>query len=238
MEKLPCGYHTRATDTEAVRLSREECRRNYFELLNCQLGRLFPKFVSNLQVQTPLEREMGRAAVLEYSKGICSGQKVVKSSTELQEYLEQTAIIQARNPRQRLFLLEDLSRNYIEVLGSQLRIPPSFFGAHWDEPSAPTFNHRSPFCRFSEGGFLIRYPSNQPIEIDKESSLDSNVYSWIANVNRHIYCYNPKGPLIDYPKSHHILSFWTTGMGTDDSWDGKSRLPYLLIAPHLLMYLM
>jgi len=61
---------------------------------------------------------MGRAAVLEYSKGICSGQKVVKSSTELQEYLEQTAIIQARNPRQRLFLLEDLSRNYIEVLGS------------------------------------------------------------------------------------------------------------------------
>ncbi|XTI84227.1 hypothetical protein V2W45_1366204 [Cenococcum geophilum] len=99
MKQLPCGYHTRVTDTEAVRLSREECRRNYFELLNRQLCRLFPKFVSNSQVQTSPEREMGRAAVLEYSKGICSRQKVVK--------------------RQRLFLPEDLSRNHIEVLGSQ-----------------------------------------------------------------------------------------------------------------------
>ncbi|KAF1954206.1 hypothetical protein CC80DRAFT_568014 [Byssothecium circinans] len=200
-------------------LSGEELRRKYFELLNRQLCELFPSFLHNLQVQAPQEREMGRAAVLEYSKGIYSGQRVFKSSTELQEYLEETATTQARNIRQRLFLLEDLSRNYVEVLGSQLRVPPSFFGAHWDVPTAPTFNHRNPFCRFSDGGFLIRYASTQRIEIDAGSSQHSNVFSWNANVNRHIYCYNSKGPLIDQPKSYHILSFWTAGARIDDSWD-------------------
>ncbi|KAF2468795.1 uncharacterized protein BDR25DRAFT_357158 [Lindgomyces ingoldianus] len=44
-------------------------KRTYFELLTCQLRQLFPKFVSNLQDQAPLECEMGRAAVFEYIEG-------------------------------------------------------------------------------------------------------------------------------------------------------------------------
>ena len=174
---------------------------------------------------------MDRAAVFEYSNGIYSGQRIFKNSIELQGYLEETSIGQKQQLRQRLFLLEGLSRNYVEILGSQLHIPPSFFGAHWDEPTTPTFNHRNPFCRFSEDRFLIRYPSTQPIQIDIKSSLQSNMFSWNANVNRHIYCYPEEGPLIDCPKNYHALPFWTTGMENDGPWDYESCLLYLISHP-------
>jgi hypothetical protein len=199
------------------------CERNaqdaYHTLICSQLWWSFPEFVYNLQNQTPHEREMSRVAVIEYRSEAPPEQKVFKSSEELHCHFEKTATTDSSSPRQRLFVLEDLSLNAIEVLGSHLRIPPSFFGAHWADPATPTFNHRNTFCRYSESNFVVRYPSTQPIRIDASPEVHGTIFRCNANVDRHIHCYDPKGPLVDQPKSYHALSFWTSGTRDDGSWD-------------------
>ena len=52
--------------------------------------------------------------------------------------------------------MEDVALNYLEVLGAQLRIPPSFFASHWADPATPEFNHRNPFRRYCERNFVVR----------------------------------------------------------------------------------
>ncbi|KAF1938433.1 hypothetical protein EJ02DRAFT_473619 [Clathrospora elynae] len=194
-------------------------REAYLELLNSQLCWSFPEFVRNLRSQSPHEREMSRVAVIEHRSDTQRDSETFKSSRELQDYLEKAATTETSTPPRRLFILEDLALNHIEVLGSKLRIPPTFFGAHWADPATPTFNHRNPFRRYSEDTFVIRYPSTQPIRIDASPELHGTIYHYISNVNRHIHCYDPKGPIIDQPKSYHALSFWTSGIREDGSWD-------------------
>jgi hypothetical protein len=197
-------------------LCETDAREAYLALISSQLCWSFPEFVRNVQSQSPTERETGRVAVIEYQSKDKQTVEVFKSSKDLQYYFDDTA---AATPRQRLLVLEDLSRNYLEILGSQLRIPPRFFGAHWSDPSTPTFNHRDPFRRYAEDGFVVRYPSTQPVRVDALSEVHGHVFQYNANVNRHLHCYDPEGPIIDQPKSYHTLSFWTSGVRTDDSWD-------------------
>ncbi|KAJ4376308.1 hypothetical protein N0V83_001591 [Neocucurbitaria cava] len=203
----------------ATTLCEKDARQRYLEVINTQLCWLFPEFVQNIHAQSPHEREMSRAAVIEYSDEDTSTQTVFKTSKDLQYYLERSTVEKSSAPRRRLFLLEDLSLNYIEALGSQLRIPPSFFGAHWADPTNPTFNYRSPFSRYSNDAFVVRYASTQPVRIDTPHNLQSTVYRFNSNVNRHVHCYDPKSPIIDQPKSYHALSFWTSGIRKDGSWD-------------------
>ena len=213
----------------------DECPRDYFNLTKTQLYLLFPNFVANLQAQSSTQCELGRAAVLDHSEGICPTQEIFQSSAKLKEYIDRPLALQAPGPRRRLFLLEDLSRNYIEVLGSRLGVPPSVFAAHWEDPVMPTFNHRNPFVRFSKNRFVIRYPDCHHVAIGIADRDQDTVYALNSNVDRHIYKYSPNGPLIDDPKSYHVLSFWSTGTRDDGPWDGKvpyrfTRERYLLIS--------
>lgn len=217
----------------AATLCEEDPQQAYVELLNSQLSCLFPEFIRNLQAQSPHAREMSRAAVIEYKGAERCDHVVFKGSKELQYYLDKSLGEQTTAPRHRLFLLEDLSLNHITTLGSHLRIPPSFFGAHWADPTTPTFNYRNPFCRYSQEGFIVRYASTQPVKIAAPPKQQNSIYRFNSNVNRHIHCYDPKGPIIDQPKSYHALSFWTSGVREDGSWDCEHctvGLPaYLLI---------
>ncbi|KAH8724139.1 hypothetical protein GQ44DRAFT_760565 [Phaeosphaeriaceae sp. PMI808] len=207
------------TETPMALSASDEKREKYLELLHTQLRRLFPEFVKNIYLQSSHQREMGRVAVIEYCEGEYSRQKTFESSYELQRYFETTADTKPAAPTQRMFILEDLPRNYVEILGSQLRIPPSSFGAHWSDPTTPTFNHRSPFCKFSENKFMIGYAANQAIRVEAPSHLEATKYRWNANISRHVHFYDPHGPLVDQPKSYHRISFWTTGARSDGSWD-------------------
>jgi len=158
-----------------------------------------------------------------------------QSSTELQEYIDQSASVKDICVRRRLFLMEDLSRNYIEILSSQICIPPRVFAAHYDEPTAPTFNHRGPFMRFSENQFIIRFATSQRVEIEVTSEVQDTVYAWNANVNRVLHFYDPNGPLVDDPKSCHALSFWTACIRDDKSWDGTVNFYYTLVRRFVLL---
>lgn len=208
----------------AATLCEGDSRREYLDLINSELPWLFPEFVQNLQSQSPHEREMSRAAVIEYSDDCGPSITVFKNSKALQHHLETSAI--QETPKKRLFLLEDLSLNYVTSLGSELRIPPSFFGAHWGDPARPTFNYRNPFRAYSQDLFLIRYASTEPVRVDASPGLQNTIYRCNSNVNRHIHCYDTKSPVIDQPKCYHTLSHWTSGVMEDGSWDGNKTLEH------------
>ena len=205
-------------------LCEKDMREAYHELIDLHLRSLFPDFFHNLHAQTPQERERGRVAVIEYQDDEIPEPEIFKNSQDVKNHFEDPVAATQSGPRKRLFVLEDLSLNYVEALGSRLRIPPSFFAAHWADPATPAFNHRNPFRRYTKGSFVIRYPSTQPLRVDADSEVHGHIFRCDFNVERHIYCYDPKGPIFDQPKSYHALSFWTSGIREDGSWDCKTPL--------------
>jgi hypothetical protein len=126
-------------------------------------------------------------------------------------------------PRRRLFILEDLPRNFILALGTRLLIPPSFFAGHWDDPASSTFNHRNPFQINSLPNFRIRYATSNRVEVDTSSLPGykdmAGMYAFNTNVCRYLHTYSPGGLLYDEARSHHIMSFWVSTPREDGSWD-------------------
>lgn len=202
------------------------------DLIQNQIQPFFPNFSAALARQSIIERENGRCAVVEFNQEF--GQRISSfgSSVELRHYLLVTspspAVSSQHQPQRRLFILEDLPHNYILTLGSRLRIPPSFFAGHYDDPASSTFNHRNPFERHTKSQFRLRYGTSHRAEVDVPRHKSSNIYAFNTNVCRYLHAYDPKGLLYDEMRSHHILSFWSSPLRTDGSWDAV-----LLVDPPL-----
>ncbi|KNG45541.1 magnesium and cobalt transport protein [Stemphylium lycopersici] len=180
-------------------LCEKDIREAYHELIDLQLRSLYPDFFRNLYVQTPKERERGRVAVIEYQDDEIPDPEVFKNSQDVKTHFDNPIAANQSGPRKRLFVLEDLSLSYVEALGSRLRIPPSFFAAHWADPATPAFNQRNPLRRYAKGSFVIRYPSTQPLRVDADPDVHGHVFRCDFNLERHIYCYDPKALLIVDP---------------------------------------
>jgi len=226
-EKMDCPSNTSESPFHFV----DDKELEYLGLIQNQIQPLFPNFAAALSGQSPAERELGRCAVVEFNQGFAQQTSSFKSSMELRHHLSNTAspaIPSQNQPRRRLFILEDLPRNYILTLGSRLRIPPSFFAGHYDDPASPTFNHRNPFARHTKSQFRLRYGTSHRAEVDVPPHKRSNIYAFNTNVCRYLHAYDPKGPLYDEMRSHHIVSFWSSPLGIDGSWDAV-----LLVDPPL-----
>ena len=226
-EKMNCSSNTSEWFFNSVDHKEIE----YIGLIQNQIQPLFPNFATAISGQSPVERELGRCAVVEFKQGFAQQPSSFESSIELRHYLSNSpspAITSQDQPRRRLFILEDLPRNYILTLGSRLRIPPSFFAGHYDDPASPTFNHRNSFARHTKSQFRLRYGTSHRAEVDVPPGQRSNIYAFNANVCRYLHAYDPKGPLYDEMRSHHIVSFWSSPVGIDGSWDAV-----LLVDPPL-----
>lgn len=197
----------------------------YMNLIQNQIQPYFPRFAAALAEQSPLEREEGRCAVVDFTGQ--QGRQINSFSiaTELDQYLVDSSPPPYSSgdslPRRRLFILEDLPCNYILALGSRLRIPPSFFAGHWEDPATSTFNHRSPFQKCSLPHFRLRYGTSNRVEIDPPDSSNNNVgvLAFNTRVCRYLHMYNRNGLLYDEARSHHALSFWSSSVCEDGSWD-------------------
>jgi hypothetical protein len=102
----------------------------------------FSGFAKNQNQQNEIAREKGRAASVEF---LSNGHVLITNfcdSLALQEYLDAGSIgvlhekvsNDAGGHLRRMIILEDLPKNHIEVLGSRLKIHPSFFAAHYSDP--------------------------------------------------------------------------------------------------------
>lgn len=208
----------------------------YMSLIQDQIQPFFPEFVAAFAKQSPAERELGRCAVVNFAEEGNPHTTIFDNSAELQSYFSAHPFASPTKstndpPRRRLFILEDLPCNHILALGSRLRIPPSFFAGHWDDPASSTFNHRDPFMRSTKSHFRLRYATSTRIEVDVPPHMASNSYAFDTNVCRYLHVYNPNGPLYDEPRSHHGVSFWSSSVRDDGSWDAV-----LLVDPPLRGY--
>lgn len=194
-------------------------------LIQNELQPFFPRFAAAIAEQSPSQREQGRCAVVDFTEQQHQQVGSFASSSDLNVFLTDTPppAYHETNPlpRRRLFILEDLPCNHILALGSRLRIPPGFFAGHWDDPASSTFNHRDPFQRCALPHFRIRYGTSNRVEIDASNNPTNTMgtFAFDTNVCRYLHIYNPKGLLYDEPRSHHIMSFWTSAPRDDGSWD-------------------
>lgn len=194
-------------------------------LIQGQTQLFFPAFAGAVLKQSNSHREQGRCAVVEFGES-CSHQAVsFQDSTELRHYLLATSAKKEPDadhpPRRRLFILEDLPCNHILALGSRLRIPPTFFAGHYDDPTLPTFNHRNPFVRTTDSHFRLRYADSHRAEVDVPQYVKKSLFAYNTNVLRYLHAYDPEGPLYDEPRSHNVLSFWSSTVQENGSWDGR-----------------
>jgi len=198
-------------------------RHSYWTLINTTLYHQFPRFVTNLRNQSAKQRELGRALVLEYKEGEKAIAIHFKGSEHLQRYINDRPRLKASHEqgiRRRLWVLEDISRNYVEVLGSGLRIPPSFFAAHWADPIGADFNERPSFISNPRRGFLLKWPQFHRVSIGRPAG--DLTCAMTCNVERHLFFSDQDGTTYEnhlFARMYHNLSYWSTEF-PGGSWDG------------------
>jgi len=105
---------------------------------------------------------IGKVAVLKFSNDSGAPEKIDLNEETLQMDLEKSRKDRAR----RLYILEDISNEYVEIFGSQLGLDPSFFARHlrvtrWESSSGAS--NAPPLPSTIDGvdgvrSFLLRYP--------------------------------------------------------------------------------
>ena len=189
----------------------------------------FPRFVKDLENKCLDQPGQGRAAVLEFEAGNRVSRKLFLQPETLRTHLKQPT---KQTPCRRLWLMEDVSKDWIEVLGSELRIPPSFFAAHWADPSGADFNERNLFDSNPRRRFLLKFPQFHKISTgglnsnwndlkgDPKILLDNGVERYIFFSGDEDRTYeNP-----DFVRSYHNVSFWSSE-DAGGSWDGSCFAP-------------
>ncbi|KAJ4368429.1 hypothetical protein N0V83_006786 [Neocucurbitaria cava] len=206
-------------------LSDEELE--YMSLIQTRAQPYFPRFAAALAEQTPFEREQGRCAAVDFTNPQDHQITSFATATELHQYLGNDVSPPPYHtvpelPTRRLFILEDLPCNHILALGSRLRIPPSFFAGHWEDPASSTFNHRNPFQRCTLPNFRLRYATANRVEVDAPTpghgGTSPNVFTFDTRVCRYLHTYNRGGLVYDEARSHHAMSFWSSPAREDGSW--------------------
>lgn len=189
-------------------------------------AQLFPRFSKNLGEQCDKRANLGRACVLEFHQGKPTTVKEFRSPEQLRSHL-----LEPKATSRRLWLLEDVSSNWITVLGAHLQIPPSFFASHWADPSGADFNERHTFSPNPERHFLLKYPQFRRVTVHGvKDDLRHPILAIKCNVERHFFTSGHEDTTYenpDFARSYHSLSFWGSEP-SNESWEGKcSSFPWL-----------
>lgn len=195
----------------------------YLSLIENTQRLQYPGFVNSL-LSGPLAED-GRAAVIEFRDGLKPSVKELKTSRALRRYLEQAPPDDV--PVRRAFVLEGLPKTSIQILGSKLRVPPSFFAAHWAGHGRYLGNmlNRAPRSYAAENRFLLRFPRLHQAKIKAVEGDETDiVYRMGSRADRplsHTSLFGDlKGPLASLEQ----LSFW--GLAKGQGWDGESTKPH------------
>ena len=198
----------------------------YWSLLEETQQYLNHRFVETLFYQDADEQEQGRAALLSFpTDGGPAKATQFQTSDELRTHLDSlTSEDFSVRPSRRLYLLEDIGRNYVEILGSRLRIPPAFFGAQFTNPSftiplvdPETLSHDP--SRY----FQLKYRQIHTVAEEDEADYQLGLYGDPnSNVPRQLQLLD-QNEQAEYSK--HQVSYWGNSLG-QDSWVGKLIVPF------------
>jgi len=125
----------------------------YWSLIESTLEMSYPNFVADLRRQVPQQPTPGNSAVFELKDGMDAPEwRTFGNSEAFRVFLDQPPA----GTVQRVIVLEDLPRNFVVALGSRLKIPPSFFGDHWENPEMP-FTRRTLRSRDSRKRYMLKW---------------------------------------------------------------------------------
>jgi hypothetical protein len=200
----------------------------YWTVLKSTQQRWYPGFVDQLSSQTKAKQEEGRAAVIEFRDGTRPSIQPLETSRALRRYLTRYPPCSSDIPvHRRVFLLEGLPKKFIEVLGSKLGVPPSFFAAHWAGPGRYIGNLLNRSLRHYDNRtrFMLTFPKMYGAKINElEGDKANPIYYMESSVNRQLSRITLFGDFDGPLSSFEKLSFWTSCETGELSWDGKPNL--------------
>jgi hypothetical protein len=201
-------------------ISKDVERIAYWNFLQRTLNGRFPSFVAALRGQTLLQQHLGRTAIVKFEE---SGNTLVESISrheELQLCLDDSlnASLEQGQVRRHLYIVEDLGRKNIEILGSQLSISPLFFASHWETPCwrTGTFDS-STLTQNRRQSFKLTFPILHYLKRDGTGKIEPGLY---VDLKNNI----PRGMQVlgshnNFETSSHQISFWSMTLD-EESWIG------------------
>lgn len=208
----------------------------YWSLLESTQRLQYPKFVAFLTRQQDAEMEEGRAAMINFRNGAKPLISRLHTSDDLRKCLDKPheRLDQPHESKpvvRRLFILEGLPKDFILALGSRLRVPPSFFSAHWIDSQSFLGNivNRSPRHHENPYQFQLSFAKLHRARIEAKPSDASEPIYWTNSciprrLSRWTIFGDLDGPLTSFEKA----SFWGTppsDTSGERSWDGKCSPP-------------
>lgn len=177
------------------------------------------------------KRTPGRCCVLEY-RDTDVNPREFKSADEVRDYLSKSPATGA--PQCRLFVLEDLELEYVEVLGHFLGVDPLVFAEQmntWNYCDVHSIAHRPlPSLTRPQKSFTTRYYELRTLP-DHAKGLDVLGCYMTFAVNRRLYqpWRDIDGPSIKSDRRvgfiRRCYSFWTSANSKEDtSWNCKVPL--------------
>lgn len=176
-----------------------------------------------------------KVAVIDFSKeSIAVHPEDIENVTDLRQSLRE------KNPTHRLYVVEDLSRDVVEILGSELDIDPLFFREHISDYM--WYNTRDPWvelpvlqvlsatrCYFKLRYFQARYfNSNEEFQRARKEAGLFNVLRRIDNDRNHNARLDNAGALVGLVRCK--ASFWAKPLAEGEGPD-TPRIGVLLIDP-------
>lgn len=164
--------------------------------------------------------ESGRAAVLEFYPD-CVKRQNFQTSNDLLKYVE--SVNQNNDTcKRRLYLLEGLPRNYIEILGSQLKIEPYLFAQQlrrviWDDNNRVGNSPLLPSHPSAASTLALQY-----FELRDFGDQISDFEVTCFNQPRGISVTKVRGEFDGVGIVPKMATFWYERK-VDDEWDGEFR---------------
>ncbi|PMD47091.1 hypothetical protein L207DRAFT_627816 [Hyaloscypha variabilis F] len=188
---------------------------HYWSLLESTQQQQCPEFLEHLRGQIG---EEGRAAVIQFQDGTKPSVKNLRNSRALERFLN---IAQPTGSvRRRIFVLEGLPRNFIQVLGAKLRVPLAFFASHWAGPGRfiGSLLNRTPRHYDNQNRFILTFTTLHRARINALKEDDSYPFYYMeSSTHRYLSRMTIFGDLDGPLCSLEQLSFWSTSNA--ESWD-------------------
>ncbi|KXH34272.1 hypothetical protein CNYM01_01077 [Colletotrichum nymphaeae SA-01] len=190
----------------------------YWEFLKSTQSEPYPNFVQYLSQQKSTLRDEGRAAIIHFEDQHKPTVTICHTPTKLGKQLDRSA--DSRVPVRRLMVLEGLSKQFVQVLGARLRVPPGLFSAHWTATGAFVGNlvNRAPRQYDPQTQFLVSFSKLHPVEIESLPDNSDPVYLMesgaFSPLSRSTIFGGIDGPL----NGPEQVSFW--GTRDEEDWQG------------------
>jgi hypothetical protein len=174
----------------------------------------------SLHSQNATSAEASKVCVVQFDKSGQRDSHIFDRSTNLRSYLNQNT-----RTHRRIFIVEDLARNFVELLGSRLKIHPLVFARHladlsflesFDElfPDEPELTHFTlPFFHFMDAPAVVQ---STKMGLEEIYRTDANVRRLFA-LPKSFGTFDHRATVLEL---ECCISYWNQ-RNPDGGWDGE-----------------